>query len=188
MRTRHSSQARTWFRWSLTIGVALGIIAHSSTCWSQPAHKLPPDSSYRVGIELEQIDARHWDVLVSMVNPGPVAAVTLPFRWGNGRAPYRIDSAGYAGMRTEYFALKTYYVDSTKQTVLIGLISDMGAGFPPLDAGGGGIARLYFSAKPGATVPLSIDTTFIPPANTLRLVTPDVKAIRPLFKPKSPRP
>ncbi len=188
MTTRLGGQVGNWVRWSVTIGFGLAILARTSDCRSQSTFNHAPDSSYRVGIELEQVDSTHWDVLVMMVNPGPVAAVTLPFRWGNGRAPYRIDSADYAGLRTEYFALKTYYVDSTKQTVLIGLISDMGAGFPPLDAGGGGIARLHFSAKRNATTPLAIDTTFIPPGNTLRLVTPDVKAIRPLFLIKRARP
>lgn len=188
MTTRFGGQVGNWVRWFATIGMALGILGHASMCRSQTAFSHTTDSGYRIGIELEQLDSTHWDVLVQMVNPGPVAAVTLPFRWGNGRAPYRIDSADYAGLRTEYFALKTYYVDSTKQTVLIGLISDMGAGFPPLEAGGGGIARLYFSSKRGAAAAPSIDTTFIPPGNTLRIVTPDVKAIRPLFVPKKPHP
>lgn len=181
MTARYRGDIGSWVRWIPAVGWACVVFLQSPGAWAQAKGPHVPDSSYRVGIELEQLDATHWDVLVQMVNPGPVAAVTLPFRWGDGRAPYRIDSADYDGMRTEYFALKTYYVDSTKQTILIGLISDMGAGLPPLEAGGGGIARLYFTARRTTDVPLTIDTTFIPPANTLRLVTPDVKAISPLF-------
>lgn len=141
-----------------------------------------PKGNYRVTIETEQIDSAHWEADVALENSGPIAALTLPLRWGNGRSGFRIDSADYSGLRTEYFALKTFRVDSVKQTVLIGLISDLGGDHPPLEPGEGTIARLYFSNRGAKSSTLTIDTTFILPHNTLQLVSPDVRAIRPTFE------
>ena len=137
--------------------------------------------AYRVTIHIERIDSLHLEALVELVNPTEIAALTLPLQWGNGRSAYRLDSADYDGLRTDYFALKTYRVDSVKQYVLIGLISDLGGNYPPLESGDGGIARLHFSSKRPVATALAIDTTFIPPHNSLQLVTPDVRAIRPAF-------
>ncbi len=146
-----------------------------------PNEDSPKAAEYRVDVQFERIDSLHVEFVVDLVNPGPIAALTLPLRWGNGRSVYRLDSADYRGLRTEYFALKTFRVDSTRQNVLIGLISDLGGNYPPLEAGAGGIARLHFSSKRPTSTQLSLDTTFIPPHNTLQLVTPDVRAIRPAF-------
>jgi hypothetical protein len=138
--------------------------------------------AYRVTIHVDRVDSLHLEALVELVNPTAIAALTLPLQWGNGRSAYRLDSADYQGLRTDYFALKTFRIDSTKQTVLIGLISDLGGNYPPLEPGDGGIARLHFSSKRPITTALAIDTTFIPPHNVLQLVTPDVRAIRPTFQ------
>lgn len=150
---------------------------------SDPACAAPREQSdaYRVTIHVERVDSLHLEALVELVNPAEVAAITLPLQWGNGRSVYRLDSADYQGLRTEYFALKTFRVDSVKQSVLIGLISDLGGNYPPLEPGEGGIARLHFSSKRPASTAIAIDTTFIPPHNSLQLVSPDVRAIRPAF-------
>jgi len=140
-------------------------------------------SGYRITIFFDRVDSLHWEASIDLSNIGVIAAMTLPFRWGNGRSQFRLDSADYRGLRTEYFALKTFRVDSTKQNVLIGMISDLGGNFPPLEPGSGTIARLHFSSKKPTTEPPLLDTAFIAPHNILQLVTPDVRAIRPDFQP-----
>ena len=60
-----------------------------------------------------------------------------------------------------------------------GLISDLGMGLPPLEPGSGPIAILHFTRTAATNRPLQVDSTFIPPHNTLQLVTPDVRAITP---------
>lgn len=148
------------------------------------AERLPTEhSGYRISIFVDRVDSLHWEATIDLANIGVIAAMTLPMRWGDGRSPFRLDSADYRGLRTEYFALKTLRVDSTKQSVLLGMISDMGGNYPPLESGSGSIARLYFSTRLPVTTPPVLDTTFIAPHNTLQLVTPDVRAIRPDFQP-----
>jgi hypothetical protein len=133
-------------------------------------------------IELHPIDSMHWRATVHLRNPDPLAALTLPFTWRGGQSFYFADSANYAATRVEYFALKTYLADTANQTVLIGLISDLGMDLPPLEPGSGPIAHLYFTARDSGTSPPLLDTTFILPHNTLQLVTPDVRAITPEFE------
>lgn len=162
-------------------GVCVGLILGTAVSGHSEVN-VKVSEAYRVTIHVDRIDSLHIEALVELVNPTSIAALTLPLQWGNGRSVYRLDSADYSDLRTEYFALKTFRVDSTKQTVLIGLISDLGGNYPPLEPGEGGIARLHFSSKRPATTALAIDTTFIAPHNTLQLVTPDVRAIRPTFK------
>jgi len=136
---------------------------------------------HSVSIHVEHVDSLHLEAIVELVNPSPIAALTLPLQWGNGHSPYTLDSADYRGLRTDYFALKTFRVDSTKQTVLIGMISDLGGNYPPLEPGAGGIARLFFSSAHPVKTAIAIDTVFIAPHNTLQLVTPDVRAVSPEF-------
>lgn len=128
-------------------------------------------------------DAR-WEVVVYLTNDENLAAMTLPFRWGPRHGFYRLDSASYAETRTERFAVKTFYPDTLKETILIGLISDIGKGLPPLGPGSGPIARLYFTNVKHAVKPLSLDTTFIPPHNVLQMVVPDVASVYPVFEVK----
>lgn len=148
------------------------------------AERVPREhSGYRITIFVDRVDSLHWEASVDLSNIGVIAAMTLPFRWGDGRSPFHLDSADYRGLRTEYFALKTFRIDSTRQSVLIGMISDLGGNYPPLEPGSGTIARLHFSSRRPTVEPPSLDTAFFAPHNVLQLVTPDVRAIRPDFQP-----
>jgi hypothetical protein len=160
----------------LAIGLGFGSAA---SAWAAAAASETPGE--RISLRTERVDSMHWEVTVWLENTRALAALTLPFRWGHSRCPFMIDSANYDGLRTEYFALKTFFPDSTDKTILIGLISDLGAGFPPLEAGNGPIARLYFTARIPTSRSLLLDTTFITPHNTLQVVTPDVRAYTPVF-------
>jgi hypothetical protein len=160
------------------LAMALDLAGHAAVCAAGPATAAPRD---RIELRAERIDSTHWEVVVWLDNQQTLAAMTLPFRWGHGHSPFMIDSASYYGLRTEYFALKTFFPDSAGHTVLIGLISDLGAGLPPLEPGSGPIARLYFTSRAPTSRPLLLDTTFITPHNTLQVVTPDVRAITPEF-------
>jgi hypothetical protein len=158
------------------LSLALGAVAGPPTVTTVPVD--------RITFEAEQIDSLHWEVLIWLDNHGPLAAMTLPLRWSGGRRGFRIDSVEYRDLRTEYFAVKTFLADSLRQTVLIGLISDLGVGLPPLEPGSEPIARLHFTARGAHHAPLTIDTTFIPPHNTLQIVAPDARAITPQFGPR----
>lgn len=163
------------------VTVTCVFVCAATACLAQTTRTT--DDGYRVRMLIEQIDSLHWEAVVELENAGPIAALTLPLSYGNGRSPFRVDSATYRGLRTEYFALKTFRIDSTKQSVLIGLISDLGGNYPPLEPGSGAIALLHLSTRKMATQVPRLDTTFIAPHNTLQLVSPDVRAIRPQFVP-----
>ncbi len=134
-----------------------------------------------ITVTVEHVTGDYWAAEVRLVNDESVAAITLPFTWRPGMQHFRIDSATYDGLRTSYFALKTFFPDTVKSTILIGLISDLGTGRSPLEPGSGLIARLHFTAKTEVADHLSLDTTFIRPHNVLQLVTPDAGSILPAF-------
>ena len=162
----------------IMLAIGFGLACATRAGAATPSTGAPGE---RIALQVERIDSTHWEVIVSLENTHTLAAMTLPFRWGRGHSPFMIDSATYDGLRTEYFALKTFFPDSTDQTILIGLISDLGGGLPPLEIGSGPIARLYFTARTPTSRSLTLDTTFIAPHNTLQVVTPDVRAITPHF-------
>ena len=134
-----------------------------------------------ISIQVRQTGPMNWEAVVHLTNDENIAAVTLPLTWRPGGKAILLDSATYDGLRTGYFALKTFFPDTTAGKVLIGLISDLGTGLPPLEPGRGPIARLHFTAAVEGQVP-RLDTTFIRPHNVLQLVTPDVRAILPVFE------
>ncbi len=119
---------------------------------------------------------------VSVFNDEDVAALTLPFSYGDGTSPVRCDSVRFWNTRAQLFDMKTELIDTVRQTVLVGLIADMTGKKPSLEKGDGEVAKIYF------TFPTSqrfhdfvMDTAWVKPFNILKLVTPDVKGIYPAF-------
>jgi len=159
---------------------AAALIALIFVVGAVPAQAARDADTARVTVTVERVDSVHWEATVALVNHQVLAAITLPFRWTT--PGFMIDSANYAGTRVEYFALKTYLVDSTDNNVLIGLIPDLGMGLPMLEPGDGPITTLHFTGPSQPDGPLILDSTFIRPHNTLQLVTPDVRAITPVLE------
>ncbi|MCK4428001.1 MAG: hypothetical protein KAW16_05925 [candidate division Zixibacteria bacterium] len=119
---------------------------------------------------------------VSISNNEELAAITLPFSYGNGDTPIRCDSIKFDKTRVEYFELKFPRIDTVKQTILLGLLPDLSGRKPPLKKGDGEVARIYFTLKKGAKFQdFFLDTTLIRPFNRLKFVTPEVKGIYPAF-------
>lgn len=135
-----------------------------------------------VAVETRQLAESQWVAIVTLQNDENLAAMTLPLSWRPHNGHFRLDSASYSGLRTEYFALKTFYPDTIAGTILIGLISNLGTDRPPLEPGSGPIARLHFTSLKNPSENLVVDTAFVRPFNVLQLVTPDVRSILPAFK------
>lgn len=161
--------------------VGLGLVSSSSLAQAPSAPHDDYGALDTITVHVQHITTGYWTADVRLTNDESVAAITLPFAWHPGVEHFRIDSATYAGLRTSYFALKTYFPDTVKSTILIGLISDLGTGLPPLEPGSGLIARLHFTSETDSGDGLTIDTTFIRPHNVLQLVTPDARSILPAF-------
>jgi hypothetical protein len=119
---------------------------------------------------------------VSVLNDEELAALTLPFRYGNGKSPIKVDSVIFWKTRSEYFDMKTQLLDTVRQTILIGLIADMSGSRPPMKKGDGEVARIYFTIdKSKKFEDVLMDTTIVKPFNVLKFVTPDVKGVYPEF-------
>ena len=170
------------------IVAAIALFAASTGIHAQTRERERPSDAYgqldTIRVEIGATTGAGWEATVHLTNDENLAAMTLPFRWGPRHGFYRLDSASYVRTRTEHFAVKTFFPDTLKETILIGLISDIGRGLPPLEPGSGPIARLYFTNMKHGAKPLVLDTTFIRPHNVLQMVTPDVASVRPAFEVK----
>ena len=153
----------------------------------QPKVKLPYEDKFgkpdtcRITVEQAKKDHKAM-ATVTLFNDEKLAAMTIPLRFGDGKTPIYCDSVSFTKTRVDYFQLKSALIDSVNQTVLIGLIADLSGKIPALSKGEGDVAYVYFTMKKGAKMGgVSIDTTFIKPSNTLKLVTENVKDIIPLW-------
>jgi hypothetical protein len=139
-----------------------------------------PDTC-RITVEQDEKDHNAM-ATVTLFNDEKLAAMTIPLRFGDGKTPIYCDSVSFTKTRVDYFQLKSALIDSINQTVLIGLIADLSGKIPALAKGQGDVAYVYFTLKKGAKMKgVTIDTTFIKPSNTLKLVTEDVKDVVPLW-------
>ncbi len=119
---------------------------------------------------------------VSVFNDEELAAMTLPFRYGDGKTPIKCDSIKFWDTRTMFFDMKTELIDTVRQAVLIGLIADMSGQRPPIKKGDGEVAKIYFTIPKGAKFQdFYMDTTWFKPMNVLKFVTPEVKSVYPAF-------
>jgi hypothetical protein len=174
-----------------TILIVLAALLALTRTGSADAQETHPFDEYGI-LDTISIDVRasgqgHWIATIVLQNDENIAAMTLPLQWRPHGERFRLDSASYVGLRTEYFALKTFYPDTVEGTILIGLISDLGNGLPPLEPGRGAIARLHFTALSDSAESLAVDTTFIRPHNVLQMVTPDVRSVLPAFERRQPK-
>jgi|GEM_PF-667660 len=176
MRDTHS-----FIRLTLAVAVALvWVVFYSSSSFAQKDRFGKPDTCRIVVFQDEKTN--QVTASVSVFNDEDLIAMTLPFRYGNGKSPIRCDSVKFSNTRTEYFQTKTVNRDTVRQTLLIGLIADWSGTKPPLKKGDGEVARIYFTVHKGKKFQdFYMDTTLIKPFNLLKFVTPDVKGIYPAF-------
>jgi hypothetical protein len=155
------------------------VLCSSSSFAQKDAHG-KPDTCRIVVFQDEK--SSQFMASVSVFNDEDLAAMTLPFRYGNGKSPIKCDSVRFWKTRSEYFDMKTELVDTVRQTVLVGLIADMSGSRPPMKKGDGEVAKIYFSIKGGAKFQdFLMDTSWVRPFNVLKFVTPEVKGIYPAF-------
>lgn len=119
---------------------------------------------------------------VSVFNDEELAAMTLPFRYGDGKSPIKCDSIKFWDTRTMFFDMKAELIDTVRQVVLIGLIANMSGQRSPMKKGDGEVAKIYFTIPKGAKFQdFYMDTTWFKPMNVLKFVTPEVKSVYPAF-------
>ncbi len=165
--------------WPIAV-VLLCIVFCSSSSFAQKDTFGKPDTCRIVVMQDEK--SNQVMASVSVFNDEDLAAMTLPFRYGNGKSPIKCDSVVFWETRSQYFDMRTRLVDTTRQTVLIGLIPDMSGSKPPMKKGDGEVAKIYFTVKTSSKFEdVLMDTAWVYPHNVLKFVTPDVKGIFPAF-------
>lgn len=175
------SERQRFIRRASVVMVALAwMILFSASTFAQEDEFGKPDTC-RVVVVQDQKTGRAV-AHVSVFNDEDVAALTLPFRYGDGSTPVRCDSVRFWNTRCQSFDMRTELIDTVKQTVLVGLIADMTGKKPPLEKGDGEVAKIYFTFSTSQRFQdFVMDTTWVKPFNVLKLVTPDVKGIYPAF-------
>ena len=166
-----------------TLAVVLLLVwmaLYSSSSFAQRDGFGKPDTCRIVVVQDEK--SNQVTASISVFNDEILTALTLPFRYGDGKSPLKCDSVRFWRTRTELFDMKTQLIDTLQQTVLIGLIASMSRSKPPMEKGDGEVARIYFSILKGKKFQdFYMDTTWVKPFNTLKFVTPNVKGIYPAF-------
>jgi hypothetical protein len=168
-------------RFCLILGLVLvGVFGFSVSSFAQKDTFGKPDTCRVIVTQ----DGKNGKAMasISVFNDEDLAAMTIPFRFGSGTSPIHCDSVRFRRTRCDEFDMKTQLIDTTRQTVLIGLVADMSGTKPPLAKGDGEVARIYFTLSKNAKFQdVLVDTTWVKPFNVLKFVTPDVKSVFPVF-------
>lgn len=163
-----------------TIIAAAGLMIMAGTAAAQndPIGKVDTVTLY-----IENLEPGKWMISAHVWNDEEIAAIDIPIRYTAGIARVKVDSVSYTGTRMQDFAVKQNPVEDTLQIMHFGGFAYMGPNKPPMPAGSGEVARIYFSAVGGRKPELfAADTTTAPPNNTLMLVDKNAKIIIPALK------
>jgi hypothetical protein len=160
------------------ITVGLSLTAGLALAQSDPLGKVDTVSLY-----VETIADGKWMVSVHLWNDEPLAAIDIPLKYTAGVARIVIDSVAFKGTRLDGFEQRGAQIDTVKQVMHFGGFAYIASQKPPLPAGKGEVARIYFSArgekKPG---PFAVDTTAYSVSSTLMLADVNAKTIVPALK------
>lgn len=138
----------------------------------------------------ETAKPNHWEVEVNYTNDEPLFGMVFPLLIVSDKGQLTYDSTSFAGSRVEKFAVKIPHEDTafTKTgkglKLNIGLIGSVGPEAYELQNGSGVIARHYITGSKGVTTAsISVDSTFIQPANHIMGTMIDAKtSVKPTFK------
>jgi hypothetical protein len=128
-----------------------------------------PDTMYAPILEGEPKGILH----IMFANDDTVGAITVPLVWGG---PVTLDSVTFVNTRVESLEFNTAYIDPIEKKVLV---ANIPVEEEPIVPGRGKIGTLVFSFE--EMNPITLDTVFMPPINTLRAVTLEPVGYRPLF-------
>lgn len=158
----------------------IGILAVGATAQDKKAataKNMPNDAFGRVDVAavlVKQVSPNHFAFELNWDNDQELAAITYPLKITGKNFPMHYDSVSWEG-RADYFSVKAVRPEDSLQAVNVGFVNDLGQGNPPLKAGSGKIATLFFTAMPEKgevnICDVLVDTTFIYPSNVLYGVT-----------------
>lgn len=112
-------------------------------------------------------------IFIEFVNDDTVGAISIPLTWSG---PVILDSVSFEGTRVDTFDFNTVNIDPVGKKVLVCSIPVEEQPIPP---DRGKLGALWFTFEESA--PITLDTVFFPPINTLRFVTLGPVAYTPQF-------
>ena len=121
--------------------------------------------------QVAMIDNQHFTITISCFNDENLLGLSVPLKMSAGTNRIVADSAVYTGGRVEHFAYHGFRPDTAAQTVMLGMVANMGPTKNVLRPGHGRLATVFvssFDKKPIEKV--VIDTTTLKPNNSLMLV------------------
>ncbi len=105
----------------------------------------PRSCSLFVGSSSTCLDPKSMMIPLLVANDDTISAMTIPLHWETDCPGFTVDSVSFWGTRIENWEGKNVSING--DTVVLGLIADMGGGTPPLPPGEGPIAYVYFSIE-----------------------------------------
>ena len=159
--------------------LTLLLISSYAIClMAQNKPKDPYGKVDKAEVIIKQLKPNQFTLVLTWDNDEKLAAVTYPLLVKGKDFKMRYDSVSWKG-RAEYFAVKSVLPKDSLNQVLVGLLADLTGANPPLKEDKGMLATLFFTAVPAnakKTVDIcdiTVDTTFMSPANTLLGVIQD---------------
>ncbi len=129
-----------------------------------------PESLYVPVLEGDPIGFLH----IMLVNDDTVGAVSTPLIW---TGTVTLDSVTFKNTRVESLEFNTVNIDPINQKILV---TNIPVEEEPILPGRGKIGTLVFSFED--MNPVTLDTVFFPPINTLKCVTLDPVSYTPQFR------
>ncbi len=127
-----------------------------------------PDTVYA---DIAKIDNSNWTITVSYTNDESVIGLSVPLKMTAGLTRIVADSAVYTGGRVEKFAYKGFRPDTAIQSVMLGMIANIGPTHNMLTPGSGRLVTVYVSSVENKPIEkLAIDTTTLHPNNSLLVI------------------
>ena len=121
--------------------------------------------------EVTKIDDFNWSITVNYSNDETVIGLAVPLKLSAGANRVVADSAVYTGGRIQHFAYKGFRPDTTIQSVLLGMIANLGPSQNELAPGHGRLVTVFVSSMDKKPIEkLAVDTTTLTPNNSLMVV------------------
>jgi len=143
---------------------------------AQVDHFGVPDTIYA---DVARVDNQNWSITISYTNDQSVVGLSIPLKMTAGLNRIVADSAVYTGGRVEKFAYKGFRPDTAIQSIMLGMIANLGPTQNMLTPGNGRLVTVFISSVDDKPIEkLVVDTTTLYPNNSL-LVVADRAELKP---------
>ncbi len=121
--------------------------------------------------EVAKINDHNWTITISCTNDEAIVGLSVPLKMTAGLTKVVADSAAYTGGRVEKFAYKGFRPDTAIQSVMLGMVANLGPTNNVLAPGKGRLVTVFVSSLDDKPIEkLVVDTTTLYPNNSLLMM------------------